>query len=484
MEEHITKVGKHLLDLVMFQIYGERAELLYREYIQNASDAIKQAIDEGVLDRSQVAIHIEVDKFARKICIKDNGTGIESEEVLDKLLNIADSSKDGYQQAGQFGIGRLSGAGYCNKMIFKTSYKGEASCSILELDISKIREYKEETNLSATEIIDKCYKIERSEEESKEHYFQVELLDVLYGFSDTLLDENFVVEYIKDIAPIDFNMSFKQLFNTAEGKFKEYKENIPIYNISVNGVTDIRKSYGLTIEGTNDKIESLEFIEIKDRDDVLGWGWYAITAYSKAITVNDRNRGIRLRRLNILVGERDYLNKYFKEDRGNNYFYGEIYATHPKLQLNVTRTNLIANDISVKFLTKIKEEFRRLHDNYYAASKLKKVIQTANERKWDNDSRKEVEKARQSIEKKNGSVGKKIINAVENEYSKKSEISKIEPTKNIPQKKPELEERLKQKLGTDNYQLAKRIFSLYDKYCGESNKKLIEQITERVIKEL
>ena len=43
---HKTEIGKDILEMLMFSLYPE-AETIYREYLQNATDAIREACDAG-----------------------------------------------------------------------------------------------------------------------------------------------------------------------------------------------------------------------------------------------------------------------------------------------------------------------------------------------------------------------------------------------------------------------------------------------------
>lgn len=492
MSKYVTKIGKHLLDLVMFQIYGD-SEIIYREYIQNASDSIRQAIKNGILqNNAEGMISVQIDKNKSLIRIEDNGTGIETDKVLSKLLNIADSNKDGYEQAGQFGIGRLVGGGYCNELKFITSAKGEDKKSILTIDTLKIRNHVNDENcsLSATEIVDKCYTIEREDEQIDKHYFIVELNDILQNVEAKLLNEEVVVEYLQEVAPIDFSLPFKQSFFNDENKeFDKYRKRLPVVQLSVNNKIDIRKGYGLKIEGTEDKIDSLEYIKIKNGDTTLGWGWYAVTPFSKAIKKGDNNRGIRLRRLNILVGKPDYLNKYFKEDRGNNYFYGEIYATHPDLKLNAARTTLAENPTSLLFIEKLKIEFEKLQHIYYQANKyknqLKEFKQTGNTPSYNknkkDESTKNLSKIEQSANKnENGDVLQRVFNATRKQYDNYSDTENLKTATKFLKTSNNYQPSLETVLGKEKYKLSQQIFSLYLKYSGEKNREFITQLTEKV----
>lgn len=112
MEDYKSRTGKHLIQILMFSLYNDQ-RIIYREYIQNSYDSINRAVKEGVL--SQVkdgVVQVNIDAAAQRIVIRDNGVGIKCSEVAEKLLNIADSRKDGVTSAGQYGIGRLAGAGF------------------------------------------------------------------------------------------------------------------------------------------------------------------------------------------------------------------------------------------------------------------------------------------------------------------------------------------------------------------------------------
>jgi HSP90 family molecular chaperone len=104
-------IGKKLLEMLMFSMYPD-AKIIYREYVQNAFDSINEAVEEKVLNKVRDGIvTINIDAYNRNISIKDNGKGISVDHALTVLTSIADSQKDGFEQAGVYGIGRLVGAG-------------------------------------------------------------------------------------------------------------------------------------------------------------------------------------------------------------------------------------------------------------------------------------------------------------------------------------------------------------------------------------
>lgn len=131
------KIGKDLLQMFMLQLYSD-PRCIYREYIQNSLDAINEAVKLGILSKKkdgQVVINIDKDF----IKVEDNGTGIKAENAAKTLMDVANSIKNGIDTAGQFGIGRLSGGGYCKTLEFCTSYQGEATSTVVSMDINKLR---------------------------------------------------------------------------------------------------------------------------------------------------------------------------------------------------------------------------------------------------------------------------------------------------------------------------------------------------------
>ena len=370
-------VGKNLIEILMFSMYSDSL-IIFREYVQNAFDAIVEAKKQGILSNiKEGQVSITIDTVSRKIQILDNGVGISVSQAQPVLLNIADSHKDGIGLAGQYGIGRLVGAKYCKRLIFKTSTKGENKYTeiIFDNDLAhKIISNKEDKS-TATQVIDRITSVVVGEEANDKHYFEVRMEEVSEHYRD-LLNVNKVSEYLKEVAPIDYTIEFKNmLYNQCIPiQYKDLNKYLDHIRLTINDEIDIRKRYGLTIDGTGDAISSLQFFKFEDDEfGLLGWGWYAITPFTKAIPTSDVNKGIRLRKKNIQIGSKDLLNQYFKEARGNNYFYGEIHAIHPNLRPNSSRDGLTHTPEAIKLYRCIKEYFSDLQKLYHLANDVKNL---------------------------------------------------------------------------------------------------------------
>ena len=234
-------------------------------------------------------VSISIDPHSRKVTITDNGMGLQEDYALKVLTSIADSQKDGFEQAGVYGIGRLVGAGYCERLEFKTSAFGESCASLISFDVNKTRKILDDKNdhRSATDVMDSIVSWEKIEEDVKAHYFTVTLHNVKKDYP-ILLSEEDIVEYLKEVAPIDYELPFKNniMYTSIEGEsnFDVLQRELGIIKLSVNNQLDIRKRYGNKIVGTNDEIVGLQYFSLEyEYYGQLARGWFAITKFSKAI---------------------------------------------------------------------------------------------------------------------------------------------------------------------------------------------------------
>ena len=377
-----SEVRKKILSMLMFQLYSDE-RTIYREYVQNALDSINKAIDTRVLNQAKDGVvNIDIDVKHKVIKIKDNGAGIESANAVRTLLDISPSNKDGVSQAGMYGIGRLVGGGYCHELIFRTSARGEAIGTQITFDVDKIWQMveKDEEDYLATYVINECTTRESIPAEESDHYFEVELKGVKDDAAPSLLDAETIINYLREVAPVEYKSEFKNTLmykSTADNpEFKELHEGLEKVQVLV-GETRIQKQYGLSIRGTKDKINNLEYFKIEDRKyGLLGWGWYALTKYTIQIPKDDKLAGIRLRAHNIQIGDANLLSgtNYWKEDRSNSYFYGEFFVTHPHIRPNGARDGLVPTPESRSLENGLRTYFENLKTLYTKANEAKKSI--------------------------------------------------------------------------------------------------------------
>ena len=160
-----TEVSQ-LLHLMVHSLYSNK-EIFLRELVSNASDAIDKLKFESLSNESLIegkqepSIHIDIDKEAGTITIRDNGIGMTQDEVMENIGTIANSGTRKYLESldksqtqdsnliGQFGVGfyssfivsntvtllsRKAGDDKANGTKWVSKGKGEYSIEAVELD--------------------------------------------------------------------------------------------------------------------------------------------------------------------------------------------------------------------------------------------------------------------------------------------------------------------------------------------------------------
>ena len=374
-------VGIDLLKMLMLQLYSN-PRCIYREYIQNALDSINEAVKLGILSRVKDG-HVNIHISSNNITIEDNGTGIKSSIAAKILTDIANSIKNGIDTAGQFGVGRLSGGGYCEVLEFETTYQGEDVSTIVSMDTRILRKLLDENHndISAEDAMRQICFVQTLEAPVDKHNFVVRLKNIINS-ADILLNANEIQAYIKEVAPVDYSTTFSALINSSEQQdFVARHKSIDKIKVSLNEVPDIEKSYDIKVKGSDDVIEKLRYFELPKHEKFgkMGWGWYAVTDFS--VQINDEKdpcAGIRLRKHNISL-DKNILNPYFKEARGNKYFYGEIFITNENIVPDSGRQGLAAGEEADALIKAIKDYFAILHLVYNKASRLKTRLKNLDE---------------------------------------------------------------------------------------------------------
>lgn len=421
LKKYIPRIGKNVIETLTLGMY-ENAHFIYREYVQNAADQIDVAVEEGILDRKiDGKINILIDDIQKSISIEDNATGIKSDEVLKFLGDVANSQKDRTKRKGFRGIGRLGGLGYCDKLIFETSYKGEATKSILSLNAEMLRRFiddQADTKDAAT-VISVITSFDKEKEKIDEHYFKVRMESVT---KDELLDKTGVKKYLSMVAPVPFSNDFPFLkkihshFNKKNIRIEEYDVHISLNN------EKLYKAYKKDIQSqTGSKpveIIGIGFMDLRDEEDeLIALGWYGISdLLNNIIHQNDIERGIRIRKDNIQIGSEDTLNSFFKEDRFNHHFTGEVHVLGNLFIPNARRDYFNNNKTIETFKTILKARFDELYKDAHIASNIHSSINKILSFK---DAEKKFQK--QKFRSKNEEIKEKKKLAELKEHAKKGE---------------------------------------------------------------
>lgn len=355
--EHELVIGKYTLESLTNGMYASPLDL-YREYIQNAVDSIDAAMEEKLEREDYFEIAINLDTEKNMVSIFDNGRGLRQNDAIAMLVDIGNSKKQRTQNRGFRGIGRLAGLGYCEELIFTTSFGGEGTKTIIHFNAQLLKELlmsSNDENVSVHDVMEQVISAEVAEEKLKRHYFEVKMIGVTGNAG--LLDEEQVKNYLIQHSPLPYSKQFKWQSPIQE-KVRMAGYIIPSYCICLNG-QELYKPYtdSFISDRVKKVIDNIQDIHVKPfyRNNVLSAIlWYAQTSFYG--TINDNTiKGIRVRQGNILIGDKSTCNSYFKEERFNGWIIGELHVLDPELIANSRRDDFEKNDAYYLLINNLKE---------------------------------------------------------------------------------------------------------------------------------
>jgi hypothetical protein len=341
MNKTTVTAGKQILDIITSGMYSN-AMMVLREYVQNAADAIDNAVLNNIINYESARIDININGESRTICITDNGSGVSQDNVAHILNSIGVSSKSIGNNRGFRGIGRLGGLGYCDQVVFETRNMNSNHVSIAVWDAKILRNECRNSSdkIDLFDVISKVVKCSKREilDDDPKHFFRVKMVNVHKFHKDDLMNNQVIKDYLSQVAPVPYdNDSFS--FYKDINSYLSFIDGYRIYNIYINGDKIFKPhSDSFFISGQNrDKIIGIQLFEIKGRDGAcIGRGWFAQSGFKASLLQTDRMRGIRLRQGNIEVGDEYFLADYFSERRFSTWHIGEIHFNY-KLRLNARR---------------------------------------------------------------------------------------------------------------------------------------------------
>ncbi len=354
-------IGKYAIESLTTGMYTDPF-VIYREYIQNATDAIDDAIEQSLLDVNDGAIKVLIDDRAHKIIIEDNGTGLSQENAYSFLSDIGNSRKTQGASRGFRGIGRFSGLSYCDKLTFTTTSTGDTSSYSITYDAKLLRAIiaKDVNTITAEEAILQSITEEHQKVKPETHFFRVTMDDV---HPETgLMDISKVEQYLSMVAPVKFGSNFSwgnEIANTVH----EQLGTIPTYKLSLitrEQTKEISKLYSDTFllnrtTGVTDQVKKVGYFPIMGlHGEQVGLAWYGISNFYGTIIGNEI-KSLRLRIGNILVGDHTALNSIFKDPRFNGWVIGEVYVTSPDFVPNARRDGFENNTAYYSLMEQLRQ---------------------------------------------------------------------------------------------------------------------------------
>lgn len=335
-----VRVGKDVLELISSAMYVEPLNA-YREYVQNAADAIDQARSDGDLGADEPGtIDISIDQSNREVRIRDNGAAIPSAEVVERLLAIGGSGKRGTQARGFRGVGRLASLGYCQRLTFRSRAQGAKEVTEITWDGRRLRSALADTKSNdLADVVAQIVDVRHLPTDGvPDRFFEVEIAGIARQRGDRLLDEAAVTAYLRQVAPLSFADDFSAAGTIVEAL--EAAAPIAELRISINDAEPLSRPHQDFIElgNTNSQIQEIQIIEVPGIDGGLAaLAWFAHHEYKGAIPVGELVKGVRVRIGNIQIGDHRILEDIFPETRFNSWTVGEVHIFDRRIVPNGRR---------------------------------------------------------------------------------------------------------------------------------------------------
>lgn len=328
-------IGSSILGLVTAGMY-DNPLAIYREYIQNAVDALARE-----RKSSPGKIEVTLDAQERTARIRDNGPGLSHEQCLKELLPIGRSNKCLGIDRGFRGIGRLSGLAFASTVTFRTRQRScQPVTRVIWTGIGSSRQ--DEWPTRAEDALQHCVSVDTEPGETyPAHFFEAEVSGITHHAAGALLNEDSVRSYIGEVCPVPMSLTFTYA-RKIEGLFN-CNQPLTSQTVIVNGDPQpVCRQHGASIKFSDSRIDHFKDFEELHIPCVDGIGdaavaWVGHSSYLGAIPKEASIRGIRARVGNIQIGDEGIFDHLFHEDRFNRWCVGEVHILDPRIIPNGRR---------------------------------------------------------------------------------------------------------------------------------------------------
>ena len=328
-------IGPGVLGLVTVGMYDDPLAV-YREYIQNSTDAIASmpVSEEG-------KVEVTIDPTERRIRIMDSGPGLSHDDALQQLVPIGRSKKQVGSDRGFRGIGRLAGLAFAETVTFTTRARRDEPITRVTWNSSHLPSSAAGEG-DIEDMVRECVDVEAFHGSGyPDHFFGVEMDGVVRHAAGSLLNRDAVRSYLSEVCPVPMSTIFpyshriQDLFNTRESPMT--------LHITLDGDQEpVKRPHESKVQlSVNREDYFTEFEEIRipsvDRLGDAAVGWIAHSSYLGAIPKDSRIRGMRARVGNIQIGDETVFDGLFSEDRFNRWCVGEVHILDHRIVPNARR---------------------------------------------------------------------------------------------------------------------------------------------------
>ena len=325
-------IGSDLLRLITAGMYDSPL-ILYREYLQNAADAIAA--------HGSGNVHIMIDRIRSRVTIRDDGTGLSPRDAARRLIDVGCSSKDRAMNRGFRGIGRLSALAFAEQVNFTTRTCATEPVTEVTWSGRTLRD-PNLAQVDARTVIEHCTTIRQLlHGDWPERFFEVTVDQIHRHAASTLLNEDAVRSYIGEVCPVPMANAFPLASQVRE--FLAIHNDYFVLDVRLNDdESPISRPFGETIPLTDKYGAAYEGLETRviptiDGNEPAAIVWLAHTPYAGSIPRRVGVRGLRARIGNIQIGSDRIFEHLFLEPRFNGWCVGEVHILDKRIVPNGRR---------------------------------------------------------------------------------------------------------------------------------------------------
>lgn len=327
-------VGADILRLVTAGLYNNPLEL-YREYLQNAADAVAAVGDV----RGMVVI--KIDPLEGRITITDNGTGLSAADARARLIPIGNSAKTRTDDRGLRGVGRLSGLAFADSIHFTTRAGASEMATRVSWNGRALRD-PDLMGVDAAVAVRACTTVQSlGAGDWPSRFFEVTIDGIARHAASTLLNQDAVRRYIGEVCSVPLSRSFPFALEVSDfvAKYARYFT----FDVAFEGMEGaVERPFQATIPLTDSYSAPFERLEKRtipavDGDAPAAILWLAHTPYAGSIPRRLGVRGLRARAGNMQIGADDIFSDLFLEARFNGWCVGEVHIIDSRIVPNARR---------------------------------------------------------------------------------------------------------------------------------------------------
>ena len=328
-------IGTGILGLVTTAMY-DNPLAIYREYIQNSTDAIA-----GRVAATEGKVEITIDPSERRVKIWDNGPGLSNEDAPQQLVPIGRSNKQIGNDRGFRGIGRLAGLAFAETVTFTTRARRDELVTRITWNSSRLPSGTASVG-EIEEVVRDCVDVESLPDSGyPDHFFEVEMRGIARHAAGSLLNREAVRRYVSEVCPVPMAAAFPYSLRVED----LYRPNVPLMSVDITldgDLEPVRRPHGETIQlsaNREDRFTEFEEVHIPSVDRIreAAVGWIAHSSYLGAIPKGTQIRGIRARAGNIQIGDETIFDSLYSEERFNRWCVGELHILDHRIVPNARR---------------------------------------------------------------------------------------------------------------------------------------------------